>query len=688
MDVSKIVYGKKFTLEVPNGELSDEGQYEILNLIEGHTRLTVGQIREALPEDWSWEWKVAHGTYAGTLSKRIQSLVFKKFDVKLIEAMVTAIGNSANQHTLQARSFLFDFDNKLDWAAGDFGDDGSCFWTEKSYILPTLAHFGGFSLRLYQTDDKGRDHGSGRCLIMPYSRNDLGKFDPAKWLNPDALLVFNGYGKDMDNYGKSKVSSQRYGNMQVLDYARLLALFLGVSYQRVRTRVNASSTSPLFINNEGMAVAVGQVEVVKPWLPAGPLGAKRYTTLDVVWDKTEIRKFMVECANCSRMCSVTPIGNMRKLVVGPDEKSYCQDCYESIFVPCFGGCGKRLNGKARDMQVTADRLGHVPRATNGGHIVICADCRPRVAFQCALCRHWHHLSDRVDYHIANAGRQPKRSYVCTECDRNRVHTALCPTCTRTYPVAQLTQRIAGHLMFTQCPQCRHRAKKKAVGEKDEDVGAEFVFVPITEPVAPKSIDELVALVVHRFGAEYVPKLDFGKEQLLPTKIIDRLYEYADYIDRHGWRPTAREQHFLMTLPITAECDWFANPKWLVVPMQRYIDEKVGEGILRIKEIKATDKTDTLGAVRLYFETRVGLVDGLTDMLFSELITAMQPMDITGQVPDVGDTLEIDLGYLQRTDNLLAMTKACQFSAEILGLGWPYIKTVTADYDNQRITIQF
>lgn len=685
MDISKIVFHEKFKLDVPDGELSDEGQAEIMTLLDGNTPISVKQFREALPDDWSWEWKVAHGTYAGTLSKRIQSLVFKKFDIKLPESIVTNLGNLANQHTLTGRSFIFDFDNTLEWEAGDFGDDGSCFWTDKSYILPTLQHFGGLALRLWHQAANGQYTGVGRALLLPYVAKQQSGYHPEEWAKPDALLVFNGYGKDMANYGKSSISSQRYGKMQVLDYARLLALFLGVSYQRVRMRVNASYSSPLYINNDGNAVVVGPADVIKPWAPTGALGAKRYTFLDTTWDPAEQKKFITECSNCGRTCMEKPVGHARQLRRAPNGDVLCQMCYDQLFVPCYGGCGKTLYIKEDGLSVIARRLDDAGATPKGNdRVYICSDCQPKFTFVCSLCHNRCHVSERQDYYLPRRGQAARRVYVCSNCDTRFIHTALCPGCTRRYPLKHLLVTRDKQPHFGTCSYCRQRAKKKAALEKDEEVGAELLL-PLEDwqPVSEEELRQAVtaALVEQRA----FPHRPIPQPGALSEELGKRLAYYANYIHIHTWRPTAGRPYFQMSLD---KADWSENTDAILDRLQFELDQRDDFNPLVPTKLIVRENGPITVIFNIYFQLNVDEV-GIHPLSLTCVLDSLRRETLLGAQPEPGDSLGLSDEYLQTSDSPQKLQTVIETASRMLKLDWPPVQSVRSDFENTRqVVIQF
>lgn len=485
MDLSKIVFNQLFTLAVPESELSEEGIHALVEQIHYTYGLSPEAFRAKLPKDWSWLAKIEHGTYAGTISKRLQSYLFKEHAIKLGENDVAALGNLAAQHVLEAREFYFDFDQDLKWKAGEYGDKGSCFWTQKPHVLPILKHFGGFAIRLYDRDGEKRK-GIGRALIMPLVKNAREDgWHPEQFREPQGLLVFNGYGSFGKNYGKSSVSSQTYGQMQVYDYARLLALFLGVSYERVILMVNDSYEYPLYVNNNGTAVLVGPTEVVTAYKAKGKVGNKEYQLLRPRWSEERIGDVIVLCDRCRTMLVLDgPEANGKR---SPDGHKYCLNCYRRFYATCYAD-GQEYN-RQNLHQFVAPALN-----LEDGALFLCHTCEPQHTFHCAVCRRTFHLSERLYYHTAHRtdpAQTPQRLPLCRQCYHTELYVSPCPVCTRDYAAHDLAQ--GNPLALGPCPQCR--AKGLTV-PKDAGEAWSYLSPQPSPPVeeAPADLEPLKAFL--------------------------------------------------------------------------------------------------------------------------------------------------------------------------------------------------
>lgn len=337
MDLNKIVFDERLVLEVPTDEVNDKGREAIMALIAKQTVHSAETLTRVLPSDWSWEWKVPRGTFAGTLPKRLQNWVYKKIGIKLPPPVISEIGNLAAQNTVGSATYHFDFNRTLDWKNGQFGDSKSCFWTQKTHMLPLLRGLGAFAVRLYDGPGK-KAAGLGRAFILPWSSAlPHGVAGPGDEI--EALFVFNGYGLFKKAYQNVVYSGEvkQYGEMQTLDYAKLIATHLGLNYERVRVSVNGNFQDPLYVNNEGRSsVLVGPTDVIRKYKPKREDDENEYYFMDWTWNDTYIAKFLRRCTHCSKYLSIE---QNEGHYFDEDETWYCNKCWETLSRAC-DVCGK------------------------------------------------------------------------------------------------------------------------------------------------------------------------------------------------------------------------------------------------------------------------------------------------------------------------------------------------------------
>lgn len=285
-----IEFNKRFQLTTPAGMISETGISEINQLIAAQ-RLDQDEWKALnpsitalflpiLPFDWQWVWIVSKGIYAGTMAKRVASYYYKQFSIKSPTSFIEQIGNLARQHTSDGVSYDFDFTNALDWEDGDFGDAGSCYWGDHAAARDMLISDGAFAIRFYSTGDEG----IGRAWIV--DRIAANGF----------YVVYNGYG---------------ISDSATLTAARVMSLFLSLTYKRVVLRNNDHTSGMLWING-GVGYLVGSIEVIA----------------DVTWFDLQIED-MLACHNCGQ-----PLTD-DQAYRGPDDENYCDDCFYEYFDTCY-----------------------------------------------------------------------------------------------------------------------------------------------------------------------------------------------------------------------------------------------------------------------------------------------------------------------------------------------------------------
>ncbi len=223
-------------IQLPAGTISAEGMGEISLLLRDH-RATI--VREGAYSDkayneghpWSLlsytleeigtEWQTKDGNF----TKRFSRHAYKKHGLKIPPEMLSKIGNIGSAHST-AVDFQVETTRNLNMSAADFYHEDSCWWQSYSESRCALKNNGGFGLRTFTA------HGyvSGRAWVMPLRKDEDGQLVPTfETENPDAMIVFNGYG-DLSGYAP----------------ARIMAHMSGMTYRKVRFMC-----SPMYINNEG-----------------------------------------------------------------------------------------------------------------------------------------------------------------------------------------------------------------------------------------------------------------------------------------------------------------------------------------------------------------------------------------------------------------------------------------------------
>jgi len=126
---------------------------------EGQQKISA-RLSEAgvvLPADFCWDFLTREGKFA----KRVKKLAHHQ-GVKLDDALVAAVGKIAEEHSLLG-DLYFDLTCQFDWQAGDFGDEGSCFWGSRAKARELLQKAGAQAIRFY---DPASGQGIGRAWVI------------------------------------------------------------------------------------------------------------------------------------------------------------------------------------------------------------------------------------------------------------------------------------------------------------------------------------------------------------------------------------------------------------------------------------------------------------------------------------------------------------------------------------------
>lgn len=251
------------SVSLPAGEISAEGIAAISRLIMNHgsslpapasTYAPDGGISDEYREwrDLRNQWfRLSHsieniGTTwqgkDGNYTKRLSRYAYKNFGLKVPPAIVSEVGNIGRAHS-DGRDVAIEVTRRLNMPAYDFGHEDSCFWQSYFASRCTLKSNGGYGLRSFGElkDYYGNAYGegvTGRVWVFPLKLVDGGLTNTFESENPDAFVVFNGYG-DLSGYTG----------------ARIVAHMAGMTYRKVNFYAD-----PIYVNSEaGYLVAPEEI---------------------------------------------------------------------------------------------------------------------------------------------------------------------------------------------------------------------------------------------------------------------------------------------------------------------------------------------------------------------------------------------------------------------------------------------
>lgn len=272
-----------YTFEDRRAQMTSEGKSAVWRLIDAQAlkegewlALNPAGARERLPQlpyNWDWQWTVNNGAYRGTFPKRAAAFWRKDCGLKCPQSFIAQLGDVARLHTPEFRTYFFRFVAEFDWQDGDYGDEGSCFWGDRSGAR-SLMQENGFRAVQFVSE---RGNGYARAWMKQMG---------AKW------ILFNAYG------------------LTLTKMAQVLAGFWGVAYKNIRLRNSDNTTGLLYING-GQGVLLGNRSTIAP-----------FNTIDFG---------MVNVGQCSECGQSLDVNDFMQTV---GNTLYCRDCFHERYIVC------------------------------------------------------------------------------------------------------------------------------------------------------------------------------------------------------------------------------------------------------------------------------------------------------------------------------------------------------------------
>lgn len=358
--LDKLPLREKIKLEVPQDVIPVEGIAEVNDYLTKELYRKYDNLRNYadydrfLNRDFARDWTVTKGIYSGTFPKRVASFLYRERQIKLTPEQQSEVGNIAKRHCTKSSIFIFDITDKFDWDAGDFGDAGSCYWSDRRGARRVLSHYNARAIRFYRPDKP--EKGMARAWLAPlipeayFYDKSMSRLVFKKEDLEDMFVVFNGYGHE----------TQRA--------ARLLATHLGLSYSATGLSNYGGTGGTLWINHystpsggheSSAAFLIGAVDHI------GKVGA-----IDLRYN-VDIANTVACDGTCGRRINtreVTEVGG----------HSYCRTCYEAMYFTCHRCHAGGLRTAAKQVVVGTQRGIH--------HETWCQRCADANAFACVNCQ--------------------------------------------------------------------------------------------------------------------------------------------------------------------------------------------------------------------------------------------------------------------------------------------------------------
>lgn len=281
----KFRLGERFTFAFPSKEDVDAKTFEaIMQYVERQCGYRCSDIVGSA-------WNDPDNRYPGTLPKRISKWLYRNKHVKLTETMVKTIGDMARANMVKSDTYSFDFDDKLNWEPGDFGDRYSCFMGhQEGGVMDVLRYHKSLAARFYQ-DNKGI---ARSWILFPGEKDN---FYPPGWR--DVAVMCNAY-----NSAQGLTLSKQ---------AQIVAAFLGLGLKEVTAE---NQGGDYFYTNSCDNYMLGEPDIIAP-----------ITRIVLRWANYP----PVDCAMCGKEYEE---GNMYNIAQG----KVCPPCFKAHAKMC-AACG-------------------------------------------------------------------------------------------------------------------------------------------------------------------------------------------------------------------------------------------------------------------------------------------------------------------------------------------------------------
>ncbi len=310
---------KKISVVIPEGSIEESGIDQIkdclYSALDNFRDQIFFQFEEILSRDIGLSWK----SKLGTFPKRLSRYLYKNHQLKLSPEVMSKIGNIARENSIINEKYKIDFVDKFNWDDGDFGDDGSCFWSDHSETKDYMEESEDFAaIRFF--DDNCEDGGCNGCgKARSWIYGNGGGF----------YIIFNAYG---------------YG---LLRQTRIMAYNLGLSYKKITLKNNGEDSGKLFINN-GNGYIIGEQEKISEinsfdFRVDEICDTKKCDECgDTIYEGEEnYTDHSILCNDCSGYCVKCNETYNNDYITYFSEDYYCDDCLNEISFECHS-CDKRF----------------------------------------------------------------------------------------------------------------------------------------------------------------------------------------------------------------------------------------------------------------------------------------------------------------------------------------------------------
>lgn len=366
-----------FQMPAQSNYLTNNGQYEISRYLIDEFRSTFGReyYRDPTYTVFTGAFDFSLIKEKGSLVKRIAKYMYKRWKVVLSDEQKTRIGNMVTRYSLPTDQVVFVIQSHIDWDAGDFNDDGSCYWGDRSAARNVIEDH-GFAVKFFDKRivDKATERGWD-CLEDLSYRNTKHFIVGRAWLMPcnegRNLVLFNAYGIDWHQAGA------------------VIGETLKFHYYPVSPRNMDKTGQLLFINSGGMLFTTNAKTL--SWLiDHDYLEKRRYElTVDFNIDMSDYAEDF--CSACG-----DPLWEFNRFLVEPSGDPYCEACYQELnscnecgatfdmlytinvegdFSTTADVCENCLDDRYMPCEICGDMYRHIPYYLRAPSVFICQSCR-------------------------------------------------------------------------------------------------------------------------------------------------------------------------------------------------------------------------------------------------------------------------------------------------------------------------
>ena len=331
--------------------------------------------------------------FQGSFVKRVMSYYHKTFEINIPNKVASTIGNLAGKD-VSGHAFHFKFDPIANYRAGEFGDEGSCYWTDRQGARVLIRNEGG-SFVTFFSDESGfinrygeveNGMGLGRAWILP-----IDQWTPFR--GSPLFLLCNVYvNKEINKYNAT----------------RAISTLLGMTY-RYCSQVD-SNLDVLYINGDVGFVIGENLDQVKEVSETGLFlkYSTEYQSVSVDYElsygKNDEHEDEAYCERCGEYVSVddwiddlslcyscameshTQCARCGGWASNDDAiytpfNSYCPDCAERLDIRYCDCCDEYKRDTYYREDVDED---------------VCDDCWIEYYDECRECGHYFNIDDLID----------------------------------------------------------------------------------------------------------------------------------------------------------------------------------------------------------------------------------------------------------------------------------------------------